>query len=186
MKVIADTLSLLQFVRYYLPFDREGILRSFIVERVSMNDLIVLDSVWKECGYVAQGMVSKLLPELASRLLRSDSIQPPSARKLSNMIDENFAIQQLKRDLLEEEYWAAKQEFMKTADYSILVCALYNQHNSDLFGELHVLTEETRLPNDGKLFRKIPDMMTMINVPIYNISDYLKSYSIDADWFINQ
>lgn len=40
MKVVIDTNSLLSLIRYYLPFDKNGILFQFIKKKIEIGEII--------------------------------------------------------------------------------------------------------------------------------------------------
>lgn len=54
MKVVIDTNSLLSLVRYYLPFDKNSVLFSFIKEKFSTGEIIIIDKILEECEYIYQ------------------------------------------------------------------------------------------------------------------------------------
>ena len=184
MTTIIDTSSLLSFVRYYLPFDSKGVLRKFIVEQVRQGAVVVLDAVWEECGYVAQGIVVQELSELLEYVEDTTSLLPPSQRKMSNLLDENFCQRIIKNKLSEEEYLLQKQGFMKSADYKIIVKSMQPK---GMFDEgCSVLTEETSASNDNKVFKKLPSILRSLNIPVSNISQFFKNNGIDAEWYIRK
>jgi len=45
MKAVIDTNSLLSLVRYYLPFDKKGVLFQFIKSKIETGDIIIIDKV---------------------------------------------------------------------------------------------------------------------------------------------
>jgi hypothetical protein len=57
MKVVIDTNSLLSLVRYYLPFDKKGVLFQFIKSKIENGDIIIIDKVLEECTYNSKGLV---------------------------------------------------------------------------------------------------------------------------------
>lgn len=184
MTTIIDTSSLLSFVRYYLPFDSKGVLRNFIVEQVRQGSVVVLDTVWDECRYVAQGKVAQELPELQEFVEDTSSLLPPSQQKMSNLLDENFCYKKLKNMLPDEQYALQKQSFMKSADYRIIVKSMQPK---DMFDEgCSVLTEETSASNDNKVFKKLPLILKSIDIPVVNISQFFKNNGIDAEWYIRE
>lgn len=181
MTTIIDTSSLLTFVRYYLPFDKKGVLRGFIVEQVRQGMIVVLDVVWEECQYVAQGIVAQEMNELKEFIEDTTSLFSPSQRKMSNLLDENFSQRIIKNKLTDEEYKQQKQEFMKSADYKIIVKSLQTRNMFE--DERCVLTEETSASNDNKVFKKLPIILKSQNIPVINISQFLKNNGIDAEWY---
>lgn len=69
-----------------------------------------------------------------------------------------------------------------TADYKILVYSMKEQNlNGIIKDEYYVMTEETRLQNDGKLFKKLPLLCEQIGVKTITSSEYLhgKGFFID-------
>ena len=61
MNALIDTSSLLAFVRYYLPFDKNGTLRSFLERKYESGEIVILDKVIEESKYIAQGVILKKL-----------------------------------------------------------------------------------------------------------------------------
>jgi hypothetical protein len=64
MKVVIDTNSLLSLVRYYLPFDKKGVLFNFIKSKIENGDIIIIDKVLDECKFISKGKVLEKLPYL--------------------------------------------------------------------------------------------------------------------------
>ena len=98
------------------------------------------------------------------------------------MMDNNFCVRLLKNELTEQEYVQQKAEYSKTADYKILVYSMKEQNlNGIIKDEYYVMTEETRLPNDGKLFKKLPLLCDQIGIETITSSEYLhgKGFFID-------
>tara|TARA_B100000614_G_scaffold237985_1_gene236558 strand:- start:461 stop:661 length:201 start_codon:yes stop_codon:yes gene_type:complete len=57
MKAVIDTNSLLSLVRYYLPFDKKGVLFQFFKNKVEVGEIIIIDKVLEECKYISKGIV---------------------------------------------------------------------------------------------------------------------------------
>ena len=55
MKIVIDTSSLLSLVRYYLPFDNNDVLKEFILKKIQLKELIIIDYVYSECKNVSGG-----------------------------------------------------------------------------------------------------------------------------------
>ncbi len=64
MRVLIDTSSLLSLVRYYLPFDKKGILFEVIKSKFISGEIILLDAVYQECKFVSLGAILKKLDYL--------------------------------------------------------------------------------------------------------------------------
>ena len=57
MKVVIDTNSLLSLVRYYLPFDKKGVLFQFFKKKIEIGEIIIIDKVLQECTYNSKGII---------------------------------------------------------------------------------------------------------------------------------
>ena len=100
----------------------------------------------------------------------------------SCLLDNNFCVRLVKNELTEQEYVQQKAEYSMTADYKILVYSMKEQNlNGIIKEEYYVMTEETRLQNDGKLFKKLPLLCEQIGVETITTSEYLhrKGFFID-------
>jgi hypothetical protein len=64
MKVVIDTNSLLSLVRYYLPFDKKGVLFRFFRSKIEKGEIIIIDRVFQECTYISKGIVLSTLDYL--------------------------------------------------------------------------------------------------------------------------
>ncbi|EAK3931390.1 hypothetical protein C1U56_08310 [Campylobacter jejuni] len=58
-KYLFDTSSLISFVRYYIPFDEDLILRKFLLSGFNDNSFLLLNEVKMECKRVSSGLVFK-------------------------------------------------------------------------------------------------------------------------------
>jgi len=54
MRVVIDTSSLLSLVRYYLPFDKNGVLFGLIKSKFASGEIIMLDAVYEESKFIGQ------------------------------------------------------------------------------------------------------------------------------------
>ena len=103
MKVLIDTCSLISFVRYYLPFDKEGKLLTFLEEQILSKNIIVLDKVITECRRQGKGLVINALPFLRNAKYKTDSTTLIPRPKFYNLIDNNFVIGSEKNHLNQAE-----------------------------------------------------------------------------------
>ena len=153
MNVVIDTSSLLSLVRYYLPFDNDDKLKKLIQAKVESGEIIVLDKVAEECGYVAGGIVLQQLDFLADKKnqTKTTDLFPPKA--FFNMLDNQFVNSQLKNKLNESEYESQKNKYLENADAKII---LYAYSQNKLGKTVTVVSEESSVGNDDKMYRKIP------------------------------
>lgn len=176
MAIVIDTCSLVSLAKNYLPLDKNGSLMNFIHEKFETKEWIMLDAIQRESQYTSQGIVMKAMSFLkdSAYMTKTNEMFPPSTRKLDNMLEHNFSIPVLKRELSDEEYIVQKDIFLKSGDGKILVYCLNMKSDASLFSELCVLTEESRIPNDGKLFKKLPLICEHLGIKVITLPDYLK------------
>lgn len=67
MIAIIDTSSLLAFVRYYLPFDTNLVLKNLLKEKFESGEMIIIDKVYDEIKFQSQGIVIKELEFLIDK-----------------------------------------------------------------------------------------------------------------------
>lgn len=176
MTVVIDTSSLLSMVRYYLPFDKENKLKKLFQDKVECGEIIVLDKVAEECGYVSGGIVLEKLPFLAEKKNQTKTIElfPPKA--FFHMLDNqfiNFAILR-KSKLTVEEYNARKRSYLENADAKIILHA-YTQIK--LNNPVTVVSEESSAGNDDKMYKKIPTICSSISIDCIQLPELLQKYN---------
>ena len=184
MAIVVDTCSLVMIAKNYLPLDKDRCLFTFLEDAFYKRELLLLDAILEETKQTSQGIAVDKMPFLKDKKLAipTKDILPTSPRKFSNMMDNNFCVRLLKNELTEQEYVQQKAEYSKTADYKILVYSMKEQNlNGIIKDKYYVMTEETRLPNDGKLFKKLPLLCDQIGIETITSSEYLhgKGFFID-------
>ena len=85
MRAVIDTTSLVSFVRYYLPFDKDDKLKKLFEKKFKSGEIIILDKVFEESKLVAKGIVAKELKFLAdkTKLVKTDVILPFPSKPFS-------------------------------------------------------------------------------------------------------
>ncbi|MBO4922771.1 MAG: DUF4411 family protein [Bacteroidales bacterium] len=174
MKAVIDTSSLVSLVRYYLPFDTNETLKTFLKERVEAKDLIVLEQVAAECKLQGKGQVVKALPFVDKPKNITAVNDVPIDKRLFHMIDNNFINGSVAKLLPEAEYQFEREGFMKTADFAMVLYAYSIKKKEDVV----IVTEETSYSNDGKPFKKIPGICDTIGVRTQNLPTFLFENSI--------
>jgi hypothetical protein len=184
MIAVIDTSSLLSLVRYYLPFDRKGILKKNLQDKVASGEILIIDKVIEECGFISRGIVLKSLVFLTDSKfnkeynlpLNTEYILPPSPAKFYKMVDNNFVIRSQKARLkTEAEYDSRKSEFLNSADIKIILTSL-NQIKLNPTIELFLVTEETEQNNDNKLFKKIPAICKDLDLNTINVQQLIEKF----------
>lgn len=179
MTGIIDTSSLLAIARYYLSIKDESRLLYFLESNFRSGHLILLSSIHNEAAKTQKGVVLDTMNFLNDNGLQvNDSeLLPPSPRKFSNQLDNNFCIPLQRKRLKEEEYAQQKSFYLQTGDARMILFALNNQNLDPI-----IITEETRYSNDGKLFKKLPAICDILDIKHLSIAEWLSSKGVELTW----
>lgn len=172
---IIDTSSLIAIARYYLPIKDEVKLLHFIESKFRSGELILLSSIHLEASRTQKGIALELMKFLNDNDLRlndSDFV-PPAPQKFSNQLDNNFCIPLQKKKLDPEAYAQQKAAYMSTGDAKLLLYALNNMEKEPV-----VITEETMLSNDRKLFKKLPAICEILSIKHMTVAEWLVTNGI--------
>lgn len=175
MAIVVDTCSLLMIAKNYLPLDDSGSMAAFLEQKFKEKELLLLDAIQQEASQTSKGIVMEKIPFLKDKamVIKTADMFPPSPKKFDNMVDNNFCIPLLKKRLNEEEYVQQKTDFLNTGDAKIVIYSSRAVHEN-LLEDYQVMTEETRTPNDGKLFKKLPLLCDFIGITTITAVDYLQ------------
>ncbi len=177
MKIVIDTSSLMALVRYYLPFDKKGSLKSLIKDKVESKEIIIIDRVNTESKRTAKGLIVECLNFIDDKknITKTDSLLPNQSflRDLEN----RFCYAALKNKLNEAEFENRKQQFLDSADAKlILFCSTINNTDSLKLDRTILVTEETRTDNDNKLFKKLPEICDLLKIEHCNLPTLLETH----------
>jgi len=190
MKVVIDTNSLLSLVRYYLPFDKKGVLFNFFKTKIETGEVIIIDKVFQECTYNSKGIVLTTLDYLNDKTFlksskapyKTDSLLAPSPAKFLRQVENQFVntIVRRQKKLSDIEFENQKNSFLNDADMKQIILCL----NLIKEGERVVLvTEETESSNDNKLFKKIPAICKELEIETMTLPELISKYDgIDIDF----
>ena len=175
MRAVIDTSSLLFFVRAYLPFEKEGKLKKLLEKKFNSGELIVLDKVYEESGRVAKGIVTKELDFLDNKkkLVKTDLILPE--QKFFNILENQLCYGAQKNKLISTEFEVKKKEFLESADAKLILFCENDKNPLELDKPI-LVTEETRSEKDNKLFKKLPDICTILNIKHCNLPTLLRDH----------
>lgn len=187
MKYIIDTNSLLALIRYYIQMDKDNILMDFFKNHLTSKQFIIIDKVLEESKYVSQGIILNYLSFLSDKSFmkhaelpfKTENIIAPSPSKFIRQVEHQFTNNIIKtsKKLTNEEYDSQIKLFLENADIKQILVSL----NIFRTGELvTIVTEETEISNDNKLFKKIPSICKILNIPTITIAELLEKY-----FFIN-
>jgi len=190
MKVVIDTNSLLSLVRYYLPFDKKRVLYQFFKKKIEIGEIIIIDKVLEECTYNSKGIVISTLNYLndkeflksAKVPFKTDSLLAPSPAKFLRQVESQFVntIVRKQRKLTDTEFENQKNTFLNNADMKQIILCLNLQKEGE---KVVLVTEETEISNDNKLFKKIPAICKELNIDTLTLPELLEKYDgIDIDF----
>jgi hypothetical protein len=183
MKVVIDTNSLLSLVRYYLPFDKKGVLYKFFKGKIEKGEIIIIDKVLEQSSFIAKQIIVQKLDFLADKnFLKSAkvpyktySLLAPSPAKFLRQLENQFvnSVVRKQRKLTETEFENQKNSFLNDADMKQIILCL----NLIKDGEKVVLvTEETESSNDNKLFKKIPAICKELEIETMTLPELIGKY----------
>ncbi len=185
MTVVIDTNSLLSLVRYYLPFDKNNVLFDFLKSKIKIGEIIIIDKVLEECTYISKGIVVKKLNYLSDKAFlkknkvpyKTGTLIAPSPAKFLRQIDNQFVntIVRKQRKLTDVEYENQKNHFLEDADMKLIILCL-NLKRASIFADVILVTEESEVSNDNKLFKKIPAICKELNIETITLPALLEKY----------
>jgi hypothetical protein len=176
MRIIIDTSSLLSLVRYYLPFDKDSVLFNYIKTKILDGNIIIIDKVYEECFYVANGLVLKKMDFLKDNKIHYKTTNILPDIKFFNSLENEFCNPSKKRTLNPSEFENRKNEYLKLADSKILLLGLsLNKANPQ--ERIIIVTEETETSNDNKAFKKIPAICRMLSLDCISLPELIKLYN---------
>lgn len=190
MKVVIDTNSLLSLVRYYLPFDKKGLLFQFIKSKIENGDIVIIDKVLEECTYNSNGLVLEKLPYLTDKIFlktakvpyKTDSILVPNTKQFFHQLNNVFVNNIVKKSqgLSDVEFENRKSAFIESADMKQVILSLNLKAKGE---EVFLVTEETESSNDNKLFKKIPAICKELEIETLTLPKLIAKYDgIDIDF----
>ncbi|OYQ43253.1 hypothetical protein CHU92_03605 [Flavobacterium cyanobacteriorum] len=190
MKVVIDTNSLLSLVRYYLPFDKKGVLFKFIKSKIENGDIIIIDKVLEECTYNSKGLVLEKLPYLTEKTFlksaklpyKTDSLLVPNTKQFFHQLNNVFVNNIVKRSqgLSDVEFENRKTAFIESADMKQVILSLNLKNQGE---QVIIVTEETESSNDNKLFKKIPAICKELEIDTMTLPELIAKYDgIDIDF----
>lgn len=183
MKIVIDTSSLLSLVRYYIPFDKKNILFEIIKNKIVNGEILVIDKIIEECEYTSKGIVLETLPFLKDKdfnktnklPLNTEFILPPAPAKFYRMVDNNFVVSVQRARLNDTQYDSLKTDFMNSADMKMILTSL-NLIKDHPTKEVYLVTEETEVSNDHKVFKKIPAICLQLGIQTMNIQQLVGKF----------
>lgn len=173
MRIVIDTSSLLALVRYYLPFDKDDSLKKFIIGRIDAGEIIILDKVFEESKFIAKGIIIKELNPPKNKIVKTSDILP--APKFFNQLEHQFCYGVQKNRLNSAEFEIEKNKFLDSADAKQILYCIKDKNSLDIDRPI-LVTEETKTENDSKLFKKLPEICTILEIEHCNLTTLLNDH----------
>ena len=173
MIAIIDTSSLLAFVRYYLPFDRNGNFKALMHSKIVSGEILILDKIVDESKYQSQGIILKELEFLTEKKNHVTTSEFLPSKTFFNLVEHQFCNKDIKKlkNITDSEFELEKNRFLNGADANLLLCAISLKSKNPV-----IVTEETVNANDGKLFKKIPDNCKSVDITCCTLPVYFKNH----------
>lgn len=151
MNAIIDTSSLLAFVRYYLPFDKNGTFKNLFETKFESGEIILLDKVFEEAKFISQGVILKELDFISDKTKHINTANLIPNKKFFNLLENQFCNKDIIRlkGITEVEFEQEKVRYLTTPDANLLLYSLTIKQNNPI-----VVTEETKVSNDIKFSKK--------------------------------
>ena len=190
MKVVIDTNSLLSLVRYYLPFDKKGVLFKFFKDKIEKGEIIIIDKVLEQSTFISKKVIVQKLDFLIDKNFlktakvpyKSDSLIVPNTKLFFHQLNNVFVNHIVKKahNITDVEFENRKNAFLNEADMKQIILCL----NLIRDGEKVVLvTEETENSNDNKLFKKIPAICKELEIETMTLPELIAKYEgIEIDF----
>jgi hypothetical protein len=180
MIIVIDTSSLLSLVRYYLPFDKKKVLFEIIKTKIANGEILVIDKIIEECEYTSKGVVLETLVYLKDKTFNkanklpfnTEFILPPAPGKFYRMVDNNFVVVVQRARLDDVQYDSLKTDFMNSADMKMILTVLKLKKDKPK-EDVYLVTEETEVSNDHKIFKKIPAICSQLDIKTMNIQQLI-------------
>ena len=181
---LIDTSSLLSLVRYYVPFDRDERLRKKIQKMFIEKQCLLLESVSEEAARVSGGIIPStydFLKEKGEKKINLIKNFSPISGECHKLIDADWAIQKRKNKMGDQEYSGIKEKEIQRADLQLILTVKYNNKYKGAI----IVTEESKSTNDSKVFKKIPIICKIENIPCITLPEMLKRAGIQLEYKID-
>ena len=90
MIAILDTSSLLAFVRYYSPFDKNGTFKDLLKTKLEVGEIIILDKVVEESKYQSKGIILQTLDFIESSKMAVNTKELLPNNKFFSLLENQF------------------------------------------------------------------------------------------------
>ncbi|HNR49923.1 MAG TPA: DUF4411 family protein [Bacteroidia bacterium] len=190
MKVVIDTNSLLSLVRYYLPFDKKGVLFNFFKTKIEKGEIIIIDKVLEQSTFISKKIIVQKLDFLNDKNFlkkakvpyKTDNLLVQNTKLFFHQLNNVFVNHIVKKahNITDVEFENRKNAFINEADMKQIFLCLNLIKNGE---RVVLVTEETESSNDNKLFKKIPAICKELEIETMTLPELITKYDgIDIDF----
>jgi Domain of unknown function (DUF4411) len=184
-----DTSSFDLLAKCYHPFDQiEFVLRDFFIDGCRQNQIATSDKVLEECQRLKKGSMIEALAFLMDKSIctpiASSSLQSTLSKKISNLINNQFLNKDVVRlrSMTETELETEKQVFKGSTDFNLILAAYGFLTEGK---RVCIVTEESNTENDGKIFKKIPNLCKSLGIETMTLPQWLLTQNLTCDFSFN-
>jgi hypothetical protein len=151
--------------------------------KIENGEIIIIDKVYEECKYISKGIVFLILDYLTDPSFKksfkvpykTDFLVAPAPAKLIREVDNQFVntIVRNQKNLSNIEFENQKNAFLESADMKQIILCLNFQKEGE---KVLLVTEETEISNDNKLFKKIPAICKILGIDTMTLPEILTRY----------
>jgi hypothetical protein len=184
MRAIIDTSSLISIAQYYTYFDLKDKFRLKFTEFYLDGSIVIIDRVVTESKNFRRLDILGELPFIErdkKKILDTTDILP--TQKFSNQLDNSFCNKDIlrKKNLDQFQYDIEKSDYLDSADAKMIIYGLSIMNENPI-----LVTEETKFPNDGKIFAKIPFICENLKIQCCPTTTFLRQHcEMDLDFTFN-
>ena len=169
-------------VRYYVYFDNGQKIYSFFKEKITKDEIIIIDEVLNECKVTSKGLVvskfdffdDKAFQKEYKFPIKTTNMIAPAPKKILNQVENNFTTPRAKT-LKSAQFEKIKSDFLNSADMRMIIYTLNRIHKKKSL-DIRIVTEETGFANDKKAFKKIPAICKHLKIKCQALPELLNEY----------
>ena len=173
MIAVLDTSSLLAFVRYYLPFDKNDTFKNLLKDKFERGEIIILDKVVDEAKGIAKGIILTELDFIGKSKKVFNTTELLPTKKFFNLLENQFCDKNIikLKGIDDVAFELEKSNYLKSPDANLIIYAMSINSNNPI-----IVTEETRSANDNKLFKKIPTNCLEVDIKCCTLPQLFKEH----------
>lgn len=110
---------------------------------------------------------------MTKKLVKTDMILPE--QKFFNILENQLCYGSQKNKLTDVQFEIEQKRYLNSADAKLILFCEKDKNNLGLDKPI-LVTEESRSENDGKLFKKLPEICSILNIEHCNLPTLLKDH----------